>query len=373
MKGICKISLKRLVRLAYLPGLTFFVCLFACRRETGNQPIAIQWKSEQAIAVSIPAAFAEDVPDDSISSLVTINIADQPTPLPIFGSFEQKENGLLFTPMIPFTRGMRYDVRVRGERIGGFEIPENNAGNAPRVTAIYPSADTLPENLLKIYLHFDQPMREGLSGKYVKLVKNEHDTIEGAFLDLQPELWNPERTVLTLWLDPGRIKRDLQPNKRLGAPMQRGAHYRVLVSQAWTDVRGKKLAEPYQKTFVSTSKDSVSPQPSQWALVPPAPSTKRPLKIDFKEALDHSLLQEVFTIQNSNGEKISGRWDVGPFEKQCSFTPDANWKAGSYKLLIEPRLEDLAGNNLVRPFDRDITQKAEAVTGEITLLHFNIK
>ncbi|WP_170118811.1 hypothetical protein [Dyadobacter jiangsuensis] len=373
MKGICKISTKRLVRLACIPGLAFFVCLFACHPERTNQSIDIQWKNEQAVAITIPDAFAANIPEDSIFSLVTVSIAGQQNPVGILGLFEQKESGLLFTPMIPFTRGMHYDIRVRGTRVGDFEIPENNAANVPSVTAIYPSADTLPENLLKIYLHFDQPMREGLSGKYVKLIKNERDTIEGAFLDLQPELWNPERTVLTLWLDPGRIKRDLQPNKRLGAPMQRGTHYRISVSQTWADVRGQHLAKSFQKNFITVAKDSLSPQPSQWALVPPVSGTKQALKIDFKEPLDHSLLREVFTIQNSAGEKVSGQWQPGKAEMQCNFIPDVNWKAGTYKVLIEPRLEDLAGNNLVRPFDRDITKKPEAVTGEIALLHFNIR
>lgn len=356
-----------------IPGLAFFVCLFSCTRKAENQEISIQWKDQRAIAAELPASLADDVPDDSVSALIVIHVAGQQSPIAIFGSFERKASRLSFTPVIPFTRGMHYDVRVRGKRISGFAIPENNAGNAPSVTAIYPSADTLPENLLKIYLHFDRPMREGLSGKYVKLVKNQRDTIEGAFLDLQPELWNPDRTVLTLWLDPGRIKRDLQPNKRLGSPMQRGTHYRVMVSQAWTDVHGKKLAEPYQKTFVTVAKDSVSPQPSQWRLVPPVSATKQPLRIDFKESLDHSLLQEVFLIRDNTGAKVPGRWEIGQFEKQCNFTPDINWKPGQHKLLIEPRLEDLSGNNLVRPFDRDISRRPDAVTGEIALLHFNIK
>lgn len=373
MKDICRIWIKRLVRLALIPGLTFFVCPFACHRESENQFITIQWKSEQAIAVAIPAAFVADIPADSISTLVTVSIANQGNPVGILGSFEQKGNELLFTPMIPFTRGMRYDLRVRNARVDGFEIPETNAGNAPTVTAIYPSADTLPENLLKIYLHFDQPMREGLSGNYIKLIKNRHDTIEGAFLDLQPELWNPDRTTLTLWLDPGRIKRDLQPNKQLGAPMEHGMHYQISVSQAWTDVRGKKLAKPYQKAFVTTTKDSLSPQPSLWTLVPPASATRQPLKVHFKESLDHSLLQEALTIQDVNGARIAGHWQIGDREMQCSFVPDADWKAGRYNVLIEPRLEDLAGNNLVRPFDRDITKKPGAVTEEIALLPFAIK
>ena len=38
--------------------------------------------------------------------------------------------------------------------------------------------------------------------------------MKSIFLELENELWNPEHTQLTLWLDPGRIKRDLIPNQR---------------------------------------------------------------------------------------------------------------------------------------------------------------
>ena len=77
----------------------------------------------------------------------------------------------------------------------------------------------MPENLLKIYLRFSHPMREGQSDKYISLIKNGKDTLPDVFLNLQPELWNEDRTVLTVWLDPGRIKRDLQPNLKLGNPL----------------------------------------------------------------------------------------------------------------------------------------------------------
>ena len=82
--------------------------------------------------------------------------------------------------------------------------------------AIYPTQDTVPENLLKIYLQFSKPMREGQALRHIELLKNNRDTLPGVFLDLQPELWNVDRTTLTVWLDPGRIKRDLQPNGPIG-------------------------------------------------------------------------------------------------------------------------------------------------------------
>jgi hypothetical protein len=71
-------------------------------------------------------------------------------------------------------------------------------------------------------------MMESRSAGFIKLVKNGTDTLHDAFLDLQPELWNEDRTVITLWLDPGRIKRDLQPNLKLGAPLQQSEKYRSL-------------------------------------------------------------------------------------------------------------------------------------------------
>ncbi|MCF0071240.1 hypothetical protein LZD49_12230 [Dyadobacter sp. CY261] len=373
MKDICNIWVKGLVRLVIIPGLTFFVCLISCNPKPESREIRVRWENEQAISIVIPASLTQGIPDDSASKAIVVSLAGQPNPVAIFGAYTRDGAGLLFTPLIPFTRGMHYDVRIRGKLTRNFEIPENNTGNVPAVTAIYPSADTLPENLLKIYLHFDRPMREGVSGTYVKLVKNQRDTVDGAFLDLQPELWNPERTVLTLWLDPGRIKRDLQPNKRLGAPMQSGTHYHVVVSPEWPDVRSKKLVKSYGKTFVTLGKDSLSPQLSEWKLSLPARSTKQPLTIDFNESLDHSLLQEVFVIQKTDGDLINGKWEIRRFEKQCSFIPNTTWEAGAYKLVIQTRLEDLAGNNLNRPFDRDVSRQTSQTNGAFSELRFMIK
>ena len=57
-------------------------------------------------------------------------------------------------------------------------------------------------------------MQEGHSLENILLIRNEKDTIRDAFLDLQPELWNKEGTVLTLWFDPGKDqKRSCSPMK----------------------------------------------------------------------------------------------------------------------------------------------------------------
>ena len=42
-----------------------------------------------------------------------------------------------------------------------FEVPEADAVAATVVEEIYPTADVLPENHLKFYLHFSAPMSRG--------------------------------------------------------------------------------------------------------------------------------------------------------------------------------------------------------------------
>ena len=187
----------------------------------------------------------------------------------MLGQFQLADNDILFEPLIPLTRGLHYTIWFRNKRLGEITIPGLNPGDKPTVLAIYPTQDSVPENLLKIYLHFSRPMREGQSPKYVAVLKNRTDTLPGVLLDLQPELWNADRTLLTLWLDPGRIKRDLQPNKRLGTPLQTGVSYKVVVSTNWPDAQGATLARGATKSFVTVARDSLSPNPKQWTIQPP--------------------------------------------------------------------------------------------------------
>lgn len=361
MKDICNQTIKReKIGLCFGYSLVFFVLalIYGCGGGQ-NDKITIQWKDNKATGVFIPKHLIGNIGPGSFD-MIEVSLVTGQNPVPILGNYNTENNAVLFQPLIPFTRGLHYDIRLKGEQIARFEIPPADPANAPALSAIFPSQDTLPENLLKIYLHFSRPMREGQSGKYIVLVKNNMDTIRGAFLDLQPELWNENRTVLTLWLDPGRIKRDLRPNQLLGAPLQKNAAYQITVSSEWQDETGGKLLKNYTKNFVTNERDSLSPKPSLWKTKSPKASTTQPFKVYFQEPLDHSLLTETLSIQTEKGEHISGKWQIGLNEKTALFVPDQIWKPGKFKLQIEPRLEDLAGNNLARPFDRNISRKMPA-------------
>jgi len=358
---ICNHLPQGFIRLYIAYSLIFFVsCLPACR-PAADTGISINWTDKRATSLTIPDQPATRLPDDSLPQLLTVRLVGQQTAMA--GQYERTAAGVRFAPLVPFTRGRRYAVWLRNKQLYELTIPALDAADKPRLQAIYPSTDSVPANLLKIYLRFSRSMREGQSARYVALLAANGDTLHGVFLDLQPELWNTDRTMLTLWLDPGRIKRDLQPNRRLGAPLHRGGQYQVVVSPNWTDALGAPLGKPVTKSLTVIQRDSLSPVVTSWSIRVPKSGTQQPLVVAFGESLDYYLLTETLHVLRADGTAVPGTWRIGQNETQGQFTPTLDWTAGRYRLRIENRLEDLAGNNLIRLFDRDITQRSRPGDG----------
>jgi hypothetical protein len=342
-----------------LQGLVLFFFVSSCSRHPAQTNVSIIWENDRATGINIPRPYFLNTPDDSIKSKLEIHLIQGADQLAMLGEIEVSDNDVVFTPIIPFTRGLHYDVRIGGESIARIEIPPASDNVMPDLKAIYPSQDTLPHNLLKVYLEFTQPMREGQSLQYITLLKNGQDTIPSVFLDLQPELWNKERTVLTLWLDPGRIKRDLQPNRRMGAPLEENTPYRIVIAKTWNNVNGAVLSRDYHKDFYVHTRDSLSPDPTRWIIKSPEAGTRNPVQIEFNEPMDFVLLHEAIRIKDGVGNTIDGTIESLKEETILSFRPDVEWAKGSYILESESRLEDLAGNNLNRPFDQDLQQQSK--------------
>jgi len=311
------------------------------------------------------------VGDAEMSTRIKVQLVKPGELLPVLGDFSKEGDEVIFEPLVPFTKGLRYEVLLDDTLFSEILIPIGNS-KSPELLSIYPSQDTLPENLLKMYFEFSEPMVEGSSLQHLILIRNDRDTMRGTFLDLQPELWNSDGTVLTLWLDPGRIKRDLIPNKELGSPLKQGERYTLQVNKSWQSKNGVLLAKNYSKTFVTINRDEESPDPLTWKVVAPPSNEKQSLEIQFPQPLDYSLVKECVTILNSNGDVVAGEMAVSAEERILRFMPDEPWTKGTFALRIEGRLEDLAGNNLNRPFDRDTNKKNEGTTQEIFTKEFEI-
>ena len=338
-----------------LCSLVFYFTFIGCAAKKDSDPVSIQWEGDKAVAIIVPQKFLSSVSKDSVNELLHIHLAK--SDLSVIGDYSFANDNVIFKPIIAFTRGLKYKVYVRNELIGEIAIPAISSPNTPEILAVYPALDTLPENLLKFYILFSKPMQEGDEMKHIHLIKDDRDTLSSVFLDL--ELWNNERTMLTLWLDPGRIKRDLQPNKQLGLPLTKGSHYQLLIDKDWQDAEGILLKGNFTKDFFTSSRDSVSPDEKKWTINTPKAGTQEQLVIKFNEPLDHVLAERTISVFDASGNEVKGKLKVSELGDIVYFSPDSEWKSGDHALQIESRLEDLAGNNLDRLFDIDLNKKQE--------------
>ena len=344
--------IKKEIRLSLWLILIFFVFYASpvCRLPD-HQAVVILWKDNKAHAISLSGPLKVDDQPDSVRQKLKVHLKNNEHA--ILGDYQVTADNIIFTPVIAFTAGKEYEVFYQNKLLGKFFIPNPDSANAAKLLSVYPSSDTVPENVLKLYLSFSSPMREGEALKHISLLNKQGDTLKGIFLDLQPELWNPERNVLTLWFDPGRIKRDLIPNLRLGNPLKKGEVYTLIVSNDWQDVQGLPLRNSYNRKFIVAARDSISPDPSLWLLQLPVAGSRSPLKINFKESLDYFLLQEVMSIVDDKDNIVAGTFRVTGKEQGLEFHPAQKWRTGLYQLRTASHLEDLAGNNLDRLFEQD--------------------
>jgi hypothetical protein len=108
-------------------------------------------------------------------------VADMSVPA-MLGSYRIEDGLIRFQPKFPLERGVAYRAVFRPARLPGgvdirsadvvskFHLPTAQHNPTTVVAHVYPSADVLPENLLKFYVHFSAPMRRGHIYDYIHLL-----------------------------------------------------------------------------------------------------------------------------------------------------------------------------------------------------------
>ena len=271
---------------------------------------------------------------------------------PMLGTYSKEGDTLVFRPRFPLSSGISYRAVFPG---GTFVVGAAPAA-APtaRVEHVYPSASVLPANELKLYIYFSAPMSRGEAWKHIHLLDDAGKPVPLAFLELDQELWDPGNQRLTVLFDPGRIKRGLVPTNEIGPPIVEGKHYKLVIDRDWHDAQGAGLVESFEKAFTGGPSDRTPPDPKHWNVIAPKAGTAEPLIVDFPKPMDYALLQRMLEVPG-----ITGKITIDRDETRWSFTPDAPWESGTYHLIADNLLEDIAGNHLDRAFDVDL-QKAVA-------------
>ena len=274
------------------------------------------------------------------------------------GSYRHEGAELVFRPQFPLQPGVTYKAYYRLGAESAFEtfsIPRPALAASTEVEAIFPTKNVLPENQLKLYIHFSAAMSRGSAFQHIHLYDETGAEVRLPFLRLAEELWDGEFTRLTLLFDPGRIKRGLVPHKEMGLALQNGRTYMLVIDESWPDAGGVPLKRRFTKMFSVGPDDRTALDPKDWRVTSPATGTAAALIVEFPEALDHALATRVLTVKDATGQPVEGTVAVDHEETRWSFTPEAAWRDGAYEISVPGILEDLAGNKIYTPFDVDVT------------------
>ena len=80
--------------------------------------------------------------------------------------------------------------------------------------------------------------------------------------------------------------------------------------------------------------------------------------MQFPKSLDHKSLERFLTIVDATGNAVAGAIELGKAEKSWTFTPTRPLDNQEYRLKVNGKLEDVAGNSPRRPFDLDLSASA---------------
>jgi hypothetical protein len=296
---------------------------------------------------------------------------------PMLGSHAVQAGRLVFRPAFPLAPGVRYRAvfrppggRASLERV--FDGPPKDASPLARVERVYPSGEVLPSNQLRLYIYFSAPMSHGEAAQRIRVLDENGKPLNGVFLPGE-ELWDPTFQRLTMTFDPGRIKRGLTSNESIGPPLDEGKRYALLIDRGWPDARGAPMIAGFRKTFRGGPEARHPPDPKQWRVTAPQAGTLAALTVDFPSPMNYVLLLRMLRVSNA-AAAVEGVVAVDRQETRWLFTPKLPWKSGSYQLIVNTKLEDLAGNHIGEPFDIDAFQPAaEHATSSTTSLPFRIR
>ena len=284
----------------------------------------------------------------------------------MLGTYRVEPGLIRFEPQFPLVPVIHYRAVFQPEHLPGaigvrtkpitaaFRLPARGSIPTTVVSHVYPSADVLPENLLKFYVHFSAPMSHGNIYEHIRLFNEANQPVELPFLELAEELWSRDGLRLTLFIDPGRIKREVKPLEEIGPALVAGRRFMLVIGSGWKDANGNRMKQAFVKRFLVDPPDRDPPDPSRWGYQAPPIRTREPLAVDLAKPMDSALALRMIHVVDGTGQAIPGEAFLTDRERIWKFLPQQSWKSGHYSLVVETTIEDLAGNNIGKPFEVDV-------------------
>ena len=252
--------------------------------------------------------------------------------------------------------------------LGGAMMAECPAPISTPDIEVFPSANRLPENIIRFYLYFPRPMRQDIRSSDIRLLDSKGQEVTQAFLPMRYALWSSDRRRLTIILDPGRVKTGLASYETFGRALTVGDRFDLQVLGAMKDSNGCNLGGDVSFGFSVHAAERQPPAPEAWSIEAPTIGSRTALKVDLGRPHDHLSMAYRIRVATEDGQLVPGRVGLAESERIWTFTPRAPWTAAPHKITIDERLEDLAGNRPGVVFDRATDVPVKEWAREITFV-----
>jgi len=300
--------------------------------------------------------------------------------LPIQGTYKIQDNSIIFNPDFPFMEGQSYIIQTstftgeyfenndQEDRTGlnfsytSFIISKKSKAPQPRIVKIFPSSDVIPENTLRFYIYFSTPMKREVALHHIHLIDENGEEDTHAFMKFKHELWSPDGKRLTLLFDPGRIKRYVATNLESGPALTEGKRYQLIIDANWKTSSGKKMKQNHIKYFTAGKAFRTLPNPNEWEIFTPKFNSLGELIIHFDRIYDQALLTKFIEVRDQNDNRIKGEMFLEDNEKVWIFRPYQPWNSAIINLVVNAKLEDIAGNNLQDLLDHTVSQGSKDIS-----------
>ena len=273
---------------------------------------------------------------------VYVGSGDPDTIPPVAGTTTIADKCIHFEPRHGFEMHTDYRVIVRPARFSDNASDTSDAiifrfqaesfreidETQTEIEHIYPSADRLPENQLRFYIHFTQPMGRGQAYQHIHLFDADDKLVEGALLELGEELWDRDMRRFTLLFDPAA--REARPEAARGAgpgaarrtPLHADDRRR-LARRAGQAAGGRGEQDVHRRAAGRAPLD-----PAQWKIEPPPAGGNAVLVVRFPTPLDRAMLERVMWVVEPRGARVPGAIEVADEERHVAVQAARGLAAG---------------------------------------------
>lgn len=323
-------------------------------------------RTEVAVTITLPADSKlpqGPIDFDAGEKILRFSVvkADGSLGIPLLGSYERQRQSLTFKPRFPLEYGKEYRA-VHASEATTYRVPNRTATTPPRILAVVPGDKVLPANVLKFYIYFSAPMQGGQAlFKQIVLIGPDGKLVEDPWLT--DELWDENDQRLILYIHPGRIKWGVKLRESMGPVLYPDRDYKLILKSDLKSAEGQEMGKDHVLAFRTAAEDRTRIELNEWSVLQPRVGSHEPVKLTFPKSIDRLSLARFLKV-----EGVAGKIDVAADGRSWSLTPESPWQRGEHTIVVDPRLEDIAGNTPTRPFDLDL--KTPALPAQDLRVHF---